>query len=73
MSNYWENETPTIIKTDKNVLRFYKDAEKLQVSVPDWDCDGVMRQGRTVTLDVKSLRQNADALHVLNEIIDGAV
>ena len=35
MSNkYWVSETPIEVTTSKNVLRFFKEAGKLQVSNP---------------------------------------
>lgn len=53
MIRWWENETPQTIETDKNVMRYYPQAEKLQVSRPNWTDDyGESKPGKTVVLDL---------------------
>lgn len=70
---YWENETPQVIETKKNVLQFYPQARKLSVARPYWtDADGNQRQGKTVTLDLESLMMadcKAGALSMFDEIL----
>ena len=42
--NYWEDVEPEEVDTGKNVFRFYPEAERLQVSMPDFKkADGVWR------------------------------
>lgn len=69
---YWETELATTLITSKNVLNFYPEAERLAVSRPSWvDTDGNERQGKTVTLDVASLREKPDeARMLLSELIN---
>jgi len=50
-----------MVRTEKNTLRFYPHARKLQVSLPDWlDAQGVQRPGKTVVIDVESLTLSPD-------------
>jgi len=57
---YWETETPTMIDTGKNILRYFSEAGKLQVSMPYWtDGAGEKKSGKTVTVDVAAV-VNAD-------------
>jgi len=60
MNRWWEDDTPQVITTRTNVLRYYPKAGKLQVSRPDWITEeGETRPGKTVTLDVAALQQDA--------------
>ncbi len=53
---YWEEEAPEVITSEKNVLRYYRNAGKLQVARPDWtDKDGTVKQGKAVALDLEAL------------------
>ena len=63
MSNnkYWENEKPVEVTTSKNVLRFFKEAGKLQISNPSWtNAAGEVKQGKTVTLDLSALSETPE-------------
>ena len=40
MTNYWQTETPVVAASAKNVLRWYSQAGRLQVSLPDWEDGG---------------------------------
>ena len=69
-NNYWEHETPVVVDTGKNVLRYFDQAGKLQVSMPYWTNDaGEQRPGKTVTMDVAALLMSPDALEVVRKII----
>lgn len=69
--DYWNNEQPVVIDTGSNVLRYYKEAEKLQVSLPSWiDREGELRQGKTVAIDVVALKGSAKAVDLLKEILE---
>ncbi len=56
MKYYWEKETPETVASEKNVLRYYRQAGRLQVGRPSWtDKDGKEKHGKTVTLDIEAL------------------
>ncbi len=58
---YWEEETPVVVETAKNVLRWFPRAGKLQISLPNWtDKEGSEKPGKTVTLDVEALQVSED-------------
>ena len=66
---YWENEQPVTVDTGRNIIRFFKTAEKLQVSLPYWkDSNGQEKPGRTVTLDIGALRGSPEALKIIRQI-----
>ena len=71
---WWTKEEPQVVRTRKNVLRWYPQAGKLQVSRPDWvDDDGETKTGKTTTIDVRALCDD-EAAHsakvLLQEIAD---
>lgn len=69
---YWYKETPVEVKTEKNVVRYFKEAGKLQVSKTDWVDNGETKQGKTVTLDITSLLSSSDkdnAKKILEDIL----
>lgn len=68
--SYWTEETPTIIDTGANVLRYYPQAGKLQVSLPDWlNKEGDSCQGKTVAVDVEALQTSTTAMALLAQIL----
>jgi hypothetical protein len=70
---YWETEKPIIADTGKNILRYFEDAGKLQVSMPNWtDPNGASKPGKTITLDVAAIKNNAEAMDILRRIVEGA-
>jgi hypothetical protein len=61
MSQYWNEEKPIVIGTGKNILRWFKNAEKLHVCLPDYQDDhGEKKQGKTVSLDIRALLESDD-------------
>lgn len=60
-TRYWEEETPVEVTTERNKLRWYPRAGRLHVSLPDWEKDGEIRQGKTVSLNIDALRESEDA------------
>ena len=67
---YWETETPIMSATDKNLIRYYKKAGRLQVAaVYKNKKTGEMKQGKTATLDVEDMAANPEALDLLQQII----
>ncbi|MDL2220604.1 hypothetical protein LJC55_02950 [Eubacteriales bacterium OttesenSCG-928-N14] len=69
MRNYWKEETPQVIDTGRNVLRYYKQAKRLQVAYPNWiDNDGNSKPGKTVTIDLEAVYETKEAIAVFEEI-----
>ena len=69
--SYWNDEKPVVIDTGKNVLRYYKNSDKLQVSAPNWkDDNGVEKQGKTVTLDIAAVHETSEAIELLKQIAE---
>lgn len=67
---YWDAETPLIADTGKNVLRYFRQAKKLQVSNPYWiDAQGNQQNGKTITLDIAAAAENAEAVRVLKAVL----
>ena len=80
MSKYWETETPAVVDTGKNILRYFEQAGKVQISMPNWkNADGENKPGKTVTVDIAALvnddveirRQAADLFFHIYNIIQG--
>jgi hypothetical protein len=68
-NRYWETETPVTADTGKNVIRYFKGAGKLQVSMPYWtDKDGEQKPGKTVTVDIEAVKATQEALDVFKQI-----
>lgn len=69
-NEYWNEETPMIADTGKNVLRYFPKAGRLQISLPCWlDKNGERQNGRTVTLDVTAAAENAEAVRLLKAMM----
>jgi len=70
---YWHEEQPEVLETEKNVLRWFPRAGKLQVALPYWfDTQGMKHPGKTVTLDVEALQLSQDrerAVGILQEVL----
>ena len=67
---YWEQEQPIVVSTSRNVLKYFREAGKLQVSHPSWTNDkGEERPGKTVTLDIAALSENGGAMTVMCDIL----
>ena len=55
---YWEEEEPIVVDTGENVLRLFENAQRLQISYPEWTSkDGVKVNGKTVTLNIEAGRR----------------
>ena len=70
MKKYWETETPTTVDTGKNILRYFAEAGKLQVSMPYWGDEN--KPGKTVTVNVAAIMENTEALELMRRIFGGA-
>jgi superfamily I DNA and/or RNA helicase len=70
-NRYWENEKPVVVNTGKNILRFYKNAGKLQISKQDWNIGGVrIAMGEIVTLDITALKRTPEGLEIIKQILE---
>ena len=62
-SRYWLTEEPETASTERNVFRYYADAERLQVSLPDYTAYGrETRRGKTVGIYIPALTREAKEL-----------
>lgn len=69
--SYWTEETPTVVDTGANVLRYYPQAGKLQVSLPSWiNKEGDICQGKTVAVDVEALQANSKTVELLTHLLE---
>lgn len=70
-AKYWLYEEPEVLKTGKNVIRYYPKAERLVVHLPDYiKADfygGEVKPGKGVGLQLVSLSEDQE---VLKRIID---
>ena len=67
---YWEIEEPITASTGKNILRLFPEAQRLQVSMPDWvDTSGQQCRGKTVTLNISALHESPAAISLLRQVI----
>lgn len=70
-SRYWEKETPQVVQGERNLVAWYRDAQKLQISLPDWmDGEGTVRRSKTVTLDVYRMRKTPEHAAQLKQILE---
>lgn len=69
MSKYWENEKPTVLSTEKNEVRFFNEAGKVQVypKVPN-TARGI---GKGATIDLASM--TVEELKELDALIQAAI
>ena len=66
---YWENEQSTTATTHSNIIRYFPNAGKLQISRPYWsDASGAQHPGKTVTLDIEAAKGNPDMLAIFKAI-----
>jgi hypothetical protein len=71
MNKYWEGEPNAEIDTSKNVVKYWRSAGKLQISMPNWkDKDGKEKKGKTVTLNLDALRETDGAINILKMILN---
>lgn len=67
---WYELETPQEVTSRRNRLQWYRQARRLQVSLPDWQNEnGEIKRGKTVTLVVNDLKGVAGAVEIFQEIL----
>ena len=71
---YFFNEEPQTFTTGSNVFRYYPNAHKIAVSLPDYihQATGEMRMGKTVAVNVDALIESPAALKALLAILSAA-
>lgn len=68
--DYWKDAPDIEVDTEKNVLRYYKEAAKLQISMPKWkDEDGNEKNGKTVTINLDALKETDGGIELLQNVI----
>jgi len=69
--NYYEDIPTTVIDTGRNILRYYKNYERLQISNPDWTDrqTGETKRGKTLSINLNAVRETPEALELLQQII----
>jgi hypothetical protein len=70
-SKYWEQETPQVVDTGRNVLRYFEKAGRVQISMPYWtDDNGEQKPGKTVALDLEAVQLTPAAARLIRRIAD---
>jgi hypothetical protein len=68
-TKYWEKEQVVEVDVGANVLRFFKNAGRLQIAVKYVDADGIPKRGRYATLNIGCVRRNPAALDIFRQIV----
>ena len=71
--HYWEAEEPEVLDTGRNVLRYYPEAQRLVVHLPDWENykTGQQLPGKGVGLNLYALSESPDICGRIIEILQG--
>jgi len=70
MAKYYETEIPDAVVTDSGEFRYYKEAKKLQLSMPKFkSLDGEIHHGKTVTLPIDKFNGNEELKVLLNLVL----
>jgi hypothetical protein len=70
VKKYWDNPPDAEINTEKNILRYFKGAAKLQVQMPKWtNKDGEEMPGKCVTINLDALRESEGGVDFIQKII----
>jgi len=69
-NNYWDSPADREVDTGKNILRYWREQRRLQISMPYWtDSNGTQKPGKTVTLNLDSLREADGGTALLESIV----
>ena len=72
-NKYWERETPQTAQSEHNIIKYFKEAGRLQVAGLFVDREtNEPRQGKTATLSAEDCALNPVLLDLLQEFIDSA-
>jgi len=70
MKDYWKNKPDAEVDTGKNILRYWQEAARLQISMPYWTNEsGNQKPGKTVTISLDALREADGGTALLEKII----
>lgn len=70
MPKYFETEVPVSVITDAGEFRFYREAQRLQMSRPKWqNLSGEIVHGKTVTLDIAKFKGSQELKEMFNLVI----
>ena len=70
---YWQDETPVVVRTAHNTFRWYRQAGRLHVCLPDYtDRFGRSMSGKTVGIYIDDILGNNNALSMFQKIFDNA-
>lgn len=71
--HFWEVEDPEIMDTGRNVLRYYPEAQRLVIHLPDWENykTGKLCPGKGVGLNLYALAESPDICERVIEILQG--
>jgi predicted transcriptional regulator len=68
---YWEEEESICATSEVNVFRYFPQAMRLQVCLPDWiDENGIQKQGKTVPINLTKLRNTKSTLEFLKDVLN---
>ena len=71
IKKYWETTPDVQLDTGRNVLRWFAQAGKLQISMPYWtDSTGEQKPGKTVTIDIDALRETEGAAELFKAVLE---
>ena len=71
MTGYWKNSLDVEADTGKNILRYYAEAQRLQVCMPYWtDDSGNQKQGKTVAINIAALLETQEAVQLIKSIFE---
>lgn len=70
-AKFWEYETPEILRTSRNAIRYYPQAGRLVVHLPDWENykTGEKLPGKGVGINLLALSEEPDTLRRLISIL----
>ena len=70
MPKYFETEVPVSVITDAGEFRFYREAQRLQMSRPKWkNLNDEVLHGKSVTLDIAKFQGNAELKALLEMVL----
>lgn len=72
-AHFWEVEQPEIMDTGRNVIRYYPEAQRIVVHLPNWENykTGEILPGKGVGLNLYALAESPDICERLIEILEG--
>lgn len=72
-AHFWETEKPELMDTGRNVLRYYPEAQRLVIHLPDWENykTGKTCPGKGVGLNLYALAESPDICERVIEILQG--